>query len=343
MDRTRHYRISDPENIDRKLIDKKINEGELVIIQFSSEAYYYDEEVLKELNILCELYAEGLAIRFFGHYSEVFDCKWLLLVPNVRYLYIDCLTEAKNLSALEELPHLKGLSLGIFELKDQEILNSSSFSNLETLYLTETRTKALNLEYLVDLHKIKNLVIVGHKKNIETLSNLKTIETLRLHSMSKLDLSFVNNLDGLKSLAISLGGRPNINEIELNNIEELEITRVRGFCEFTNIQNFRKLKTLTIDQQIKLKSLEFETEMESLTDLKILNCKTFEKLKGMEFLPNLYQLRIYQTNISIDEFLKQQMPKDLEILAFYTTKAKEDEKIYQRLKSLGYKNGLEAT
>ena len=138
-----------------------------------------------------------------------------------------------------------------------------------------------------------------------------------------------------------MGGRENLDEIEENEIETLEIIRVRSFNNFKNISNFKKLQTLLIEDQIQLPELHFDKEILTLTDFKLINCKTLKSLTGLEKLRGLNQLRIYKTDINFDEFIKQQFPRSLDILAFYTAKTKIDREIKDKLLNLGYKDGLD--
>ncbi|ESU25272.1 hypothetical protein FLJC2902T_31540 [Flavobacterium limnosediminis JC2902] len=332
-------RINNPEKIDRLLIDKDLKDGKLVIVQFSDNLY--SDKILADLNELCLEYDENFSVRFYGHYQGSFDCKALLKLPNLKALYLDCLLKADNLQVLTELKNLKRLSLGVFELQEIEILQSNNLQNLKELILGETRTKAFNLKYLEDYTYLTHLIINGHTKNIDAVGKITNLEYLGLNSISKVPLGFVNNLKRLKSLHFVLGGRENLDEIEENEIETLEIIRVRAFNGFKNISNFKKLKSLVIEDQIQLTELHFDKEIPTLQDFKLINCKTFKSLKGLEKLSNLNQLRIYKTEISFNEFIKQMFPKSLDIFAFYTTKAKIDKEIKERLLKLGYKDGLE--
>ena len=138
-----------------------------------------------------------------------------------------------------------------------------------------------------------------------------------------------------------MGGRENLDEIEENDIETLEIIGVRAFNSFKNISNFKNLKNLLIQDHIQLTDLHFDKEIPTLTDFMLINCKTFKSITGLEKLIGLNQLRIYQTDINFDEFIKQQFPKSLDILAFYTAKTKIDKEIKERLLKLGYNDGLD--
>ena len=178
------------------------------------------------------------------------------------------------------------------------------------------------------------LIICGHKKNIDAIGKLTSLTYLGLNSISNVPLNFVNNLKKLKTLSFVLGGRENLDEIEENEIETLQVIRVRAFNSLKNISNFKKLKSLQIEDQIKLEELHFDKEIASLKDFKLINCKKFKTLSGLENLKNLNQLRIYKTEINFKAFVKGPFPKSLDILAFYTSKLKIDKGIKEELLKL---------
>ena len=325
-------RIHNPTEIDRLLIEKDLKDGKLVIVQFSSKLY--SDKIISDLNELCLQFDENFSVRFYGHY---FDCNTLLKLPNIKALWLDCLLEADNLEVLTELKNLKRLSLGIFELKDTEILQAKNFQNLEKLIICETRTKALNLKYLEDYTNLDYLIISGHTKNIDAVGKLVNLNFLGLNCISKVRLDFINKLNKLKSLHFVLGGRENLEEIEENEIETLAIREVRAFKSFKNIANFKKLKSLLIEGQIQLTEIHFDKELTELKDLMIFNCKNLKSLTGIEKLNGLNQLKISKTEIVFEEFMEQIFPKSLKIFAFCTTKVKIDKEIKEKLLKLGYK------
>ena len=324
--------------VDENFIDNELKAGEEVIVQFSNKTY--DDKALAHLNELCSRYDKNFAIRFYGFYSGAFDFNTLLKIPNVKNLYVDCLTKAENINAIEQLQNLGKLSLGVYELKETEILNSPNLKRLTELIITDTRTKAFNLEYLKDYKDLKSLIISGHNKNIDAVGELSSLEYLSFNSIKKTPVDFVNKLRKLKTLKFILGGRENIHEIEENEIEHLKIVWVRGFNDLSNISNFKKLKTLLVEDNIQLPGIRFDKDLTYLEDLKILNCKTLNSLTGLENLASLKQLRIYKTAIEFDKLINQRLPKDLKTFAFYTNKQKVDNEIKQVLASKGFTDGL---
>jgi protein phosphatase 1 regulatory subunit 7 len=327
-------RINDPETIDLEYIDKELRNTKHVIVQFSKPIY--SEKQISQLDNLCATYDDNFGVRFYGHYSTSFDFKILRKIPNVRCLYVDCLTYANNIQVLTELTQLKKLSLGVFELTDYEILKSENLQKLTELILTETRSKALNLDYLRYYKDLKFLIIGEHTKNIEAIGELSNLEYLSFNSIKKTPVPFVNKLKNLKTLKFILGGRENILEIEDNEIETLEIVWVRGFNNISNISNFKNLRNLLIEDNIQLPKIQFDKLLPNLEDVKILNCKTLHTLTGLEYLTSLRQLRIYKTNLDFENVLNQKLPATLKTFAFYTTKKKVDENIKMILKERGF-------
>lgn len=333
-------RINDPVSIDKNLIETELKSNKHVIVQFSDRTY--NDALLHELNELCLRHDKNFGIRFYGHPRDPFDCSVLTKIPNVKCLYVDCLQKADNLSALAELKYLQKLYIGIFELQDTEILGAENFTQLRELTISNTKTKGLNLKYLKNYNFLNYLCVCGHTKNIDAIGELSTLSSLALHLIgNKISVDFINKLKNLETLRFMLGGRENINEIDENGIKRLEIVRVRGFKEFKNISKFKKLNTLLIEDQIQLANIDFDQPLEYLEDVKLLNCKTLSKINGLYNLASLKHLRVHTTNIDFDTLIQQPLPESLDIFAFYTDKEKVDRAIYDKLKNMGYRNGLE--
>lgn len=327
-------RIDNPATLDLPYIDEELNYGKHVIVQFSDMSY--TDNILLELNNLCGKYGKSFGIRFYAQYYKLFDCQIIKKIPNVKCLYVDCLSTADNIISLTELDKLEKLSLGIYDLAETEILSSKNFKQLTELILGDTKTKALNLEHLNGYNNLKNIIICGHTKNISAVGNLANLESLSLNSVKKTSIEFINKLKNLKVLKLLLGGRENFLEIEENKIEHLEIVWVRGFNNISNISKFKKLRLLCIEDNIQLRKIDFNEQMTSLKSLKVSNCKTLDLITGLHNLISLERIGIYQTNVDFDSFIKQVLPTSLKALRFYTSKNKLNESIRQQIKQRGY-------
>jgi len=142
----RQNRINDPENVDLDLIDRDMNDGKHVIVQFSKPTY--TESLLSTLDYLCKKYDRQFGIRFYGHYGGVFDCKVLRHIPNVRCLDVG-IHKAENIKELTKLGNLEALFLGIYEMKESDILEAENFRLLSLLGISETKSKTLIYEIIV--------------------------------------------------------------------------------------------------------------------------------------------------------------------------------------------------
>ncbi|AWX59035.1 hypothetical protein AB432_030060 [Brevibacillus brevis] len=325
--------INNPVELDRVQIEQDLREGNQVIVQFSHPEFY--GSILEEVDELCARLDENFGVRFYGHYSLSFDGHTLLRIPHVKMLHLNSLAHAHNTEVLATLKHLHSLHLGIYELENSDILGIDTLRSLRDLSILSEK-KILNLQYLKEFSHLEQLHVGGKVKNLEAVGDLKDLNYLALHSISKLPLHFVNRLKKLKHLRILLGGREHIQEIEENEIDDLEISRVRGFHDLSNIANFRALTRLVIEDQIQLREVSFDREMKALEELSIWNCKGLARLTGMEQLPSLRKLRILKTAIDFDTFIHQKLPSALSTVEFVTTKTKVDQEIQESLVKLGY-------
>ena len=330
----REERINDPDLIDEAHIESKVDEGIRVIIQFVKPPA--SDTILERLNTLCRKFGSKFEIRFYGFYGDTFDGRLLRRIPDVKVLSVDCLTRAEKFSEVSNLRSLEKLSIGVFELKELDILSSENLFSLKGLCVSETRSSALNLDHLRRYRELKALTICGHTKNIQAIGELSGLEQLGLSSIKRTNLDFVNRLKELKDLTIILGGRDNINEIAENNIENLEIIWVRGFNEFANISRFKSLKKLRIENQIKLERLEFDDNLPFLKTVHIFNCKSLRTINGLINLSALYDLRLAMIDIDFDEFLAQPMPESLRKLAIYTGKERKNRDLRLKLDKMGF-------
>ncbi|SEC78296.1 hypothetical protein SAMN05443246_5359 [Paenibacillus sp. GP183] len=306
--------------------------GKHVIVQFSHPSFY--GSMLPELDELCANWDENLGVRFYGHYSLSFDCNTILQIPNVKTLYVDCLVHAHNTEALTRLENLYYLNLNIFELDDTEILRAEPLQTLRMLTVFSEK-KTVNLAHLKGYARLHTLGAGGKVKNLDNIGHLVNLEILSLNSISKTPVHFINKLGKLKTLKFILGGRENVQEIEENEIETLEIIRVRGFSDIQNITKFRNLRRLLIEDQIQLNQINFKVPIKELEEISVLNCKNLTSLTGLDELPSLQLLRIFKTSIDFDSFIRQKLPKSLSTLYFATSKSKVDHEIQKSLFKMG--------
>lgn len=325
--------INNPVVLDPVQIEQDLRSGNQVIVQFSHPEFY--GSILEEVDELCARFDENFGVRFYGHYSLSFDGHTLLRIPHVKMLVLNCLTQAHNTHTLASLNHLNSLSLGIYELENSEIMGIDTLQALRILNVVSEK-RIVNLDYLKEFAHLEQLHVGGKVKNLDAIGALEGLHYLALDSISKLPLHFINRLRKLKHLRILMGGREDILEVEENAIESLEIMRVRGFHDLTNITAFQGLKSLVIGDQIHLRQISFDRELKALEELSITNCKGLTHLTGMEQLSSLRKLRIFKTAIDFDSFINQKLPNALSTVEFATLKRKTDKEIQESLVKRGF-------
>ena len=327
------------EKIDKSLIKKALEDKKFVIIQFSQKVY--SDEILAYLNELCLEYDDNFSIRFYGHYTSMFDCKTLLKLPNLKALFVDSKT-MENVEVIAQLKNLTRLSLHFYEMKGIEFLQAENLKNLTHLVLSDTRTTSLNLKYIENLKKLEYLAVQKHTKNIACIGSLAHLRHLGLNSISKnTSLDFINELQELKSLRFVLGGRENLDEIMENTIESLEISLIREFKSINNLSNFTKLEKFIISDQKQLERIHFEKDIPTLEFFTLRNCPSLKSLSGVENLSGLKMFEVYDTGNHFDEFINQKFPKSLELIEYYTNNSKKNNDIDEILRKLGYRAGFE--
>ena len=144
-------------------------------------------------------------------------------------------------------------------------------------------------------------------------------------------------MKGLETLHILLGGRNDVNEIEISSIKELVIDLVIGFNDISGILKLKNLEKLRLSLLKQLKTIKIESPNASLKDLWISGCKDLKSIEGFDKLKALIELSLVETAIAFDDFLKLPLPKTLKVLYFCTFKERKDKEIRSVIKSLGYK------
>lgn len=321
----KQYRIADPQSLNPFEIETLVSEGNQVIIQFSKSGW--QSELLEELNDLASKLDQNLQIRFYGHYQEIFDASVLRLIPDAKCVSIDCLTQAINLETVAVLSNLKEFYIGIYELDDANILSIPSLRNLESLTVGDTRKNNMDLSHLASLTKLRKLGIVGHTRNIEVVAGLSNVTSLFLSKIeNKVPLDFVSRMKNLENIFIILGGRTSIAEINGDKIKDLKITRVRGLDDLGDIGRFPLIESIEVEDQIKLESISF-AHNDRLKRMRIINCKTLDRIHGITELESLEELCISQTAIDYQIFIITEIPKSLKKLTFHTGKRRQDVEI----------------
>jgi len=330
----RQHRIDGSEDINTVSIAKHIDAGERVIVQFSKGCYSAQQLTL--LNQLAKNHGRSFEIRFYGHYSEVFDASVLQWIPDAQCVSIDCLMKASNLEALSKIQTLVELSLGVFELEDPDILCFCNSPSLKVLSLGDARKCNIDFRHISKCVDLERIHTTGHTRHISTICSLPLLRDLSLSSIKKNDdIEFVSSIPTLKTLRLILGGRASIAQLASTQLESLEISRVQGLEDIGDLGRFENLERMLIRDQIRLANIKVGPNSR-LIDMNIVNCKTLETIAGIGELKALSSLQVYKTAIDYEKLVTGSMPSSLKAFAFYTGKSKRDAEIRMDLEKRGF-------
>ena len=290
-------------------------------------------EYLERLNAMCRTWGPKLTVRFYGHYSAMFDGHAVHQIPEARSLSVNCIHEAENVAAIGELPHLSHLHLGIFELKDKALLSQLPLEKLTHLTLSETRTKALDLAPIAKAGKLQKLYLYGHYKNIAALSVLDDLEEFAFNPKKGLDLSFINGMANLRALKFNLGGTESIADVALPKLADIAFTMVRGLAELGDMQRFPALRRLLAQDQQHITDVNFGRKNRKLEHLWFYNCQNLESIDGVADCERLKSIRWLFTDID-PRSLK--LPKSLTHLHMLSGKRRAEDAEKAAIEALGY-------
>lgn len=327
-------RMQNPQQLDMAAIDAAAADGRQVIVQFDTLGQ--PAPLLAELDAAARRHGTALTVRIYGYESRVFDAAIVRALPHVASLALDYHRCATNLDALGELPHLKQLSLGVYELAQQDILALENLHQLVHLSLGEAAHDKLDLSPLRHYASLASLALDGHSRHLDTLAQLPALQTLSLFRIkNKVALDFLGDVAQLQQLRLQLGARESIASIEAPLLHKLELIRVRGLAQLGQLQRFPLLRQLWVEDQIRLEQLDLAGNR-ALETLHLHTCKSLASVTGLAALPSLQKLSISETALEPDALLAQALPASLREMRFRTGKAKRDREISGKLKELGF-------
>jgi len=272
-----------------------INDEELSCVQSYKKLNFKTFELLNK-----ELFSKRpeIELRMYSGFGDkdIFDLKFLELMPNLVKFSVDNVQNVKNIEYISRLTKLKSLKLGIYNLDSFEILECLP-SSLEKIILEKTKSKKLDLKSLKNFVNLKSIYIESHTKNIEVLNELTNLEDVTLRSVSLDNLSCIRSLKNLKSLNIKLGHIKDFSAIEhFKNLEYIELWQIRGLFNLSFISQLTGLKKLFLQSLNNITRFPELNNLEKLNWILLDNMKNLNDFSSLEFAPALNEFTQYSAN-----------------------------------------------
>ncbi|GFI41802.1 hypothetical protein [Thomasclavelia cocleata] len=267
--------------IDETFICDIIEDNKIKTIQISktlpAEAYQIIDSILER--------KPQLNFRVYNlYFYNQYDISFLEKMSHLRSLRIDChLRDWNNMIDFNILTklNLKSLYLNAFELKDYTFIKNLSKNLEELLIYADTMGSSIyfDCKWLLQYKKMHTLWLGKKaKKNIECLSEMKSLKSLSLRGIKLLSFDFLRDL----------------------NLEKLELLW-NSNNDLKELKELKTLKQIGLWRINKLDNIDFVSELKNLEVIKLQDLKHITKLPDLSRLSNLKILVLDNTGISIDD------------------------------------------
>jgi len=248
----------------------------------------------------CAALGDGLEIRFYDHFEEVFDASVLDGLDEIRHLSVDGLSDLRHPEAVGRLPRLSRLRFGPRRIEDAKILGALGVARLEHFTLAGTPTPAIDLAPLAEASSLRSLRLLGHGRNTEAIGHATSLSELAIQPSSKFSLEFVNRLVSLESLKFVLGNSSSIGAIEaLPALRDLSFREVRNLEDLGDLQRFPRLGRLQVSDQPRVAELNTGRGNPALEHLYIYSVPGLHALTGFSALPAVKSLFAYDSRLDL--------------------------------------------
>lgn len=275
------------EDIDDQVIKEIVNNEKIKWIQIS---HYLPDEAYQRIDDILSMRKDLIFRLFwFSDYDEV-DISFLLKMPHLKRLQIDCIDfrsnpERINFEVLTKL-NLRSLRIECFDLKNYEFIKSLSDELEELAIMADTIGTGVKFDcsWLLKYKKLNSLRL-GKKarKNLECISELPSIRSLSLRGIKISDFSFLLQMN-LDKLALLWNSNADLHELsKLEYLKEIELWRINKLSDISFIEDMKELEVIR------------------LQDLKHVNC-----LPDLSKHKNLQKIILINTGIHINT-----LPKNL--------------------------------
>ncbi|MEI6284631.1 MAG: hypothetical protein WCP40_05985 [Opitutae bacterium] len=207
-----------------------------------------------------------------------------------------------NLSFLRHYPFISSFQADVFSLQSTDGVEYLTDS-LKFFGLGETKTSSISLSFLRRFKSLKDLHLVGHKKDIEIISSLSCLEQLSLRSITLPNLKVVLPLEKLKRLNIRLGGTSDLKLLpQLTGLQSLELWMIKGLDNLGMLGNVASLRNLY------LQDLKHVRVLPSFAGLHQLRRVTLDGMKGITDLRSIADAPALEELLVVSA--KHLMPED---------------------------------
>ncbi|WP_405603891.1 hypothetical protein [Polaribacter sp. Asnod1-A03] len=275
-------------DINKSTLKKLLKHSNLNSIQFSEPVT--DNNVWVNIKEIIFQRKPELELYVYSNHNKPWDLSFLELFPNLKAFGVSGYMECSNINSIGSLNNLKSLSINIYNLENIDFLDKIN-SSLKSLILGNTKSKKFDISILSRFDNLVNLSVWGHKRGVEEISKLSSLEKLQL-SVNLENLDFISHLDKLRSVKLSFSEIKNLNALtKLKSLKYLDIYQLRKLSNIEFISELKSLKYLVLANLPNIVNLPDFSLNKQLRRIDFENLKGLTNLKSIEFAEVLEEFR----------------------------------------------------
>ncbi len=199
---------------------------------------------------------------------------------------------AENLGYLRHFSSSRSVGIELNGLRSLEGIESLS-PDLETLSLGTCRVRGRSLAFLRRHPHIRALYIDGWVEQIETIGELRSLDTLNIRSATLANFDFLEPLQELTFLGIQRGGTRDLGVLpKLKKLKVINIWKVNGLTDLGPIGRTESLQWICLEALSTVTSLPELNQLHNLRRLELRNLKRLDDLAPLAKTPALEDLQV---------------------------------------------------
>lgn len=228
-----------------------------------------------------------LVVKHHRLKGEMCNLSFLAHMPSVQRLALEDVYAVKGVEWVEALKNLRYLNINVETLCNFSFIKH--LKKIETLCLSfRIRNQMFDILWLEELPHLRQLYIMGHKKNLHHLARLKRVEALVLRGASASEFSFVNEMDSLTEFGCHWGKDKDFSALAGNTkLKTVEFWHIGNLSHMDFISTLQGLEHLSLQELKNIAAMPDVSALQHLKRISLAGMKGLQDYSGLSHAPAL--------------------------------------------------------
>lgn len=293
-------------------------------------------ETLTTVNQVILSVRDDVQFRVYGFRDTVCDLAFLELLDQIVDLSVGEMDAVLNPASMEKLPRLKKLRVSLGQLKDLSFLETVTPGLTGLMLGTGITGSKLELDVIRRFRGLESLFVYKINRGFDVVGHLEGLRDLTVNASKVSDFSF---LRGTGVERLSLGMLNNFDETSLYGnavIRQLELWKLNRLEDAELLLHLPGLAHVRFYQMSRMVRIPDLGACAGLRTLILDEVKNLESLLGLESLPGIERIEIYQAK-AVEPAMVERVLKNpsLKKMVCQTGSAKKDRQIAELIGAYG--------